>query len=69
MKIKHEFKWTLPIVVFLLSGWLVAGYFAFNPGEIEVKIISPLMYLYIFVVSNAIAWLIATMIYLKGEEE
>lgn len=71
----RTFEWGIPLVAFCISGWMVAGYFAFSPGYIEYAptvlpmLVPPTLYLYIALITNVIAWMIAAMFYIRGDEE
>lgn len=76
---KRTFEWGIPLVAFCISGWIVAGYFAFSPGYKDMmynlppgtvlNVVSPTLYLYIALITNVIAWMIAAMFYIRGDEE
>ena len=67
------FCYNLPVYMLLISGWMVAGYFAYKPSYDMVmaelppnsvlNVVSPYFYLYLAVTSNVISWVIAASVY------
>lgn len=74
---KPQFEWFIPITAFLLSGWIVAAYFAFTPGYNKMmselphgtvlNIVSPSIWLVIAVVLNTVAWMGACFVYIDPQ--
>jgi len=67
------FCYNLPVYMLLISGWMVAGYFAYKPTydvamaalppNSVLNVVSPYFYLYLAVTSNVISWVIAASVY------